>query len=160
MTNGGNQATWFSKILAGALFHLFFCLFGSFVLTAAITVAITAISPGAARDTELVVGCLASALLASFVAPRWFRGSGPWVGIFGLVALFAGGQQLYRGWSPTWSDQSRSGYILSQLFGFSPGCGDSECLYLLLFGYPFLCLTVYSLVSAVALRLTRKKVSI
>ncbi|HEY3973494.1 MAG TPA: hypothetical protein VGM18_10850 [Candidatus Sulfotelmatobacter sp.] len=159
MTGPGSSAGRILRIVAGTGFHLAFCLFASFVLTVAITLIITAISFGEARNTELVLGSTASALAAAFAAPRWFRGSAPWVSVFGLLALFAGGQELYLGWSPTWSHQTRTDYVLSQLFGLRPGCGASECLYMLFFGYPFVCLTTYAVVGAVALALTKKKAS-
>jgi hypothetical protein len=150
------RASGLLRILAGTGVHLVFCLFGSTVLTLVVSAIIGAVSPWTAKGTELVVPVLAGALLASFAAPRWFHGSAPLVGIFGLLALFVGGLELYRGWSPTWSHQTRHDYVLSQLFGSWPGCSDSECLYLLFFGYPFLCLTTYGVASVIALALSRK----
>jgi hypothetical protein len=145
------------RTFAGLWFHTIFCLVGSVALTLAVGFIIGAISRQAANDTELIVPILAGALLATLAAPRWLRGSAPWVGILGLAALFIGWQELYRGWSPIWSHQTRRDYVLSQLFGFSPGCGDSECLYLLFFTFPFLCLSAYAVVGTVALAVNRKQ---
>jgi len=106
---------------------------------------------------ELVLPVITSTLIAAFAAPRWFRCSAPWVGLLEFAAIYIGFRELYGGWSPTWSHQTRANYVLSQLFGTGQGCSDSECLYLLFFGYPFLCLTAYSAVSLIALGLTHKR---
>jgi hypothetical protein len=95
-------------------------------------------------------------LLAAFATSRWFSRSAPWVGLLGLVSLFIGWQELWRAWSPTWSRQTRSDYVLSQLFGVHGSCGDSECLYMLLFAGPFVCLTAYSLAALITLRFIRR----
>jgi len=138
------------------MLHSVFCLIGSVVLGIAVSAAIGIVSRGAAKATELAVPAIVSAVLALFAAPRWLRGSAPWVGLFGLAALFVGWQGLYQGWSPAWSHQTRKDYILAQLFGIGGSCSDSECLYLLFFGLPFLCLMTYGLISLIALGLTRK----
>jgi hypothetical protein len=142
-----------TRIAVGVVLHSVLCLCTGVVLALVVTPAIGVVAPGAARSTELVLPVLMSALLASFAAPRCFRDSAPWVGLLGVTALFVGTQELYRGWSPIWSHQTRLEYVLSQLFGFSPGCSDSECLYLLFFGLPFLCLTTYGVASLLAQRI-------
>ena len=92
---------------------------------------------------------MASPLLAS--------SSAPFVGLLGLAALCIGAHELSHGWSPTWSHQTLKDYLLSQLFCLGSGCHDSEGLYALFFGLPFLGLTSYSLGSLVALVTMRLK---
>ena len=105
------------------------------------------------RLIEFIPFVVVSALLAAFASSRWFRGAAPFVGLLGLLGLYLGGQE---GWSPSWSHQTREDYVLSQLFGTGSGCHDSECLYALFFGLPFVCLTTYSLSSLVTLYFTRR----
>jgi len=37
--------------------------------------------------------------------------------------------ELTRGWSPSWSKQSHTEYVMDNLFG--PACANTECLYIL-----------------------------
>lgn len=151
MSNGPDRLERFGKAVLGVGFHAVACAVGSLVLGVLISATIGVISSEAARAGELLVPALVSAVLALLIAPRLSRRSAPFTVVFGLVALYIGWRELYWGWSPTWSHQTRREYVLSQLFGIGGSCSDSECLYL-----PFLCLTTYGLVSLIALGLTRK----
>jgi len=145
-----------AKALGGVVFHAAVALFGGFVLGIVIGIGAQTLSRGAPRDAQALVEFLpfvvSSALLALFTTSRWFSRSAPWVGLLGLAALFIGTQELWRGWSPTWSHQTHSDYVLSQLFGLPGSCADSECLYMLLFAGPFVCLTAYSVAALITLR--------
>jgi phosphotransferase system glucose/maltose/N-acetylglucosamine-specific IIC component len=154
--NSGDKLEKWARAFLGTLFHVVFCLFCGFFLSILIGAVIGIVSRQAAKNTELVTLVLSGAFFGWFAAPRWFRWSAPWVGVFGLWALFSGVRELSRTWSPTWSDQTRHDYLMSQLFGISPGCGTSECLNTLFYGYPFLLLTAYGIASAVALAVTQK----
>lgn len=146
-----------ARAIFGFAFHTILASAGSIVGGVLILHAINAAVPGLARNAELLPFILSSALLAAFATPRWLGSCAPWVGILGLLALYVGAHELIHGWSPTCSHQTRSDYVLSQLFCVKAGCSDSEGLYALFFGWPFLCLTTYALASIVALRLTRSK---
>jgi len=146
----------------GILFHAGIALLGGFALGSVIALGTEALSRGESTNVqalmEFVPFIVSSALLALFVTPRWFGGSAPWVGLLGLAPLFMGWQELWRGWSPTWSVQTRSEYLLSQLFGVRGGCGDSECLYVLFFTVPCACLMAYSVAALVAIRFIPRRV--
>lgn len=142
--------------LVGFALHAVLGTLGSLLLGSVISLGIDAIASGRDRQVKFLPFIVASALLASFATSRWFSRSAPWVGLLGLAALCLGVQELAREWSPSWSHQTRGNYVLSQLFCVGSGCGDSEGLYALLSGWPFACLTTYSLVALITLRLTRK----
>ena len=147
----------------GMAFHAVVALFGGFALGLVIAIGPEVLSRGESRNVQALAEFLpfvvSGMLLALFTTPRWFGRSAPWVGFLGLAALFMGWQELWRGWSPTWSHQTRIDYVLSQLFGVPAGCGDSECLYLLLFSLPFACLTAYSLAALIMLRFIRRQLA-
>lgn len=145
-----------ARSIFGFAFHLFLATAGSVGLGLLLAYLINAIAPGIARHVEIVPFVAAGAMLASFATPRFCGRSAPWVGIVGLGALVLGLHDLLRYWSPSWSHQTRLHYVLSQLFCLGSGCGDSEGLYALLFGIPFLVLCTYSVVSMVALWLVPK----
>jgi hypothetical protein len=157
--NGGETA----NALLGIVFHAVLCVFGGLALGFVIGVGVGGFWRGASRNIQALAEFLplvvSSALLALFATSRWFSRSAPWVGLLGLASLFIGGLELWRGWSPTWSYQTRSNYVLSQLFGVPSSCGDSECLYMLLFSGPFVCLTAYSLAALIKLRFMRRQLA-
>ena len=146
-----------AKGLVGLFFHVAVCTIGTFVIGLAISFVIPRAYLNGASYIELLPFIASSALLAAFAARRWFSRSAPWVGLFGLAPLFVGGQELWRGWSPTWSHQTRGDYVVSQLFCATSSCGDSEGLYMVFFGLPFLCLATYSIASFIILWLTKEK---
>ncbi len=154
--NGSGTA----NFLSGVVFHAAVASFGGFALGFALGLGSEAIARGESRTVQALAEFLpfavSGALLALFTTPRWFSRSAPWVGLLGVAALFIGGQELWHGWSPGWSHQTRSDYVLSQLFGVPSGCGDSECLYTLFFSCPFFCLTAYSAAALVSLRFKRR----
>jgi hypothetical protein len=151
------------SVLLGIAFHSAVALFGAFALGCLLALAMEALVQGGATDVralaELLTFVVSGALLSVFTTPRWFSRSAPWVGLLGLAALLIGGHELWHGWSPTWSDQTRSDYVLSQLFGVSRGCGDSECVYMLIFSVPFVSLTAYSIAALAVLRFKRSQLA-
>ncbi len=151
-TNGGGTAAF----VLGIAMHAAIGLFGGFVLGLALNLVVGALVRGASSDVralaEFLPFVVSGALLSVFATRRWCNRSAPWVGLLGLAALLIGGQELWFGWSPTWSRQTRIDNLLSQLFGVSGGCGDSECLYMFLFTVPFVCLTAYSITALITLR--------
>lgn len=97
--------------------------------------------------------------IGAIAVPRWCGRSAPWVGIPGLFLLWLGAHDLLKFWSPDWSHQTRGDYLLSQLFCIRSGCGATEGLYALLFGWPSFCLLAYSVSSVLILAMTRKIVT-
>jgi hypothetical protein len=160
MNANASQTQRVGKALLGFLVHAMIATSGGLILGFVVNSGIGVLSRGASTDVQALVEIIpfvvVSALLAAFASSRWFRRAAPFVGLLGLLALYLGGQELWRAWSPSWSHQTREDYVLSQLFGTGSGCHDSECLYVLFFGLPFVCLTTYSLSSLVTLYFTRK----
>ena len=149
----------------GIVFHGAVALFGGFALGLVLGIGAGAVgaaviwgeaSRSVQHSVEFLPFVVSNVLLAAFATPRWFSRSAPWVGILGFASLFLGWQELWRTWSPTWSHQTRSDYVLSQLFGVRGSCGESECLYMLLFTLPFVCLTAYSIAAFITLRFIRR----
>src|SRR5579864_241914 len=143
-----------SRWIFGFAFHAFLATAGSIAVGMLIAFAVGALAPGVTRHVGLFPFIVASALLASF-ATKWCGKCAPWVGILGLIALCLGAHELWHGWSPSWSHQSRADYVLSQLFCIGTGCSDSEGLYALIFGWPSLSLITYSMFSLIALVIRR-----
>ena len=148
-----------SRAVLGFVVHAVIATTGGLVLGFVVNSGTGVLSRGAGTNVQVLTGFIpfvvVSALLAAFASSRWFRGVAPFVGLLGLLALYLGGQELWRAWSPSWSHQTREDYVLSQLFGTGSGCHDSECLYVLFFGLPFVCLITYSLSSLVTLYFTK-----
>jgi hypothetical protein len=69
-----------------------------------------------------------------------------WTWTIGLVWFLCGVRELTHSWSPSWSHaKSRWDYAQSQLFPLSNhSCGETECLYQLLFAIPFVASVMYS----------------
>ena len=160
MNANASQKHGVSRAVLGFMVHAMIATTGGLILGFVVNRGTGELSRGAATDVQVLTGFIpfvvGSALLAAFASSRWFRGVAPFVGLLGLLALYLGGHELWRGWDPSWSHQTRQDYVLSQLFGTGAGCHDSECLYALFFGLPFVCLTTYSLSSLVTLYFTRK----
>jgi hypothetical protein len=138
--------------ILGFAFHAFLASVGSIGFGLLLGTFIGVVWPGLFKHIEIVPFIAASTFLALFAAPRWCGRSAPWVGVLALVVLGTGTQELARGWSPSWSHQTRIDYVLSQLFCIKGGCSDSEGLYALRFGWPGLCFAAYSVASIFALR--------
>ena len=141
----------------GIFFHSIVALFGGFVLGSALDIAVNVVAPKAFSGpalSESLPFVLSGAVFGVFATHRWPSRSAPWVALLGVAALLIAAGDLWFGWSPTWSHQTRSDYVLSQLFGVSGSCHDSECLYLLFFVFPFACLTAYSIAAWITLRLS------
>jgi hypothetical protein len=140
----------------GIAFHTFVGTVGSPLLAVLLQVAIG--RGHRVSDAVSIVSLLISgALLGLFFTPLLLSRSAPFVSLLGLAALWIGAHELWHAWSPTWSHQTQKDYLLSQLFCLGSGCSDSEGMYALFFGWPFLCLTSYSLGSLVALLAVRSK---
>ena len=151
------------NVLLGVVFHSVFAFFGGLGLGLPLGLAVELLSRRESSQvqalSELVPFAVSGALVAVFATRRFYGRSAPWVGLLGLTTLFMGWQELWFGWSPTWSHQTRIDYVLSQLFGLSSGCSDSECLYMLFFTFPFVCLTAYSLAALITLRFIRSELA-
>ena len=148
--------------VVGFAFHVVMGTAGTFILAALIRRTIGFLTERHLKDADFVLPIVVSgAVLGLSVAPRLAGRVAPFVGLIGVAALVAGVHDFWRGWG-TWSHQSRIDYVLSQLFCVGSGCGDSDGLGALFYGWPFLCLTSYSLGSLAALitlRIARPQVS-
>jgi hypothetical protein len=122
----------------GFAFHVVLATVGTFAFGMLFSIAIGAIVPNIFKRMEFVPFVISGAALALFSVPRWCGRCAPWVGIVGLVFLGWGIQELAGSWSPTWSHQTRSDYVLSQLFCMHNDCSGTEGLYALFFWMAFL----------------------
>jgi len=152
-----------ATVLLGIVLHTAIGLFGGFTLGFTLNFIVGFLARGASSDirtlAEFIPFVVSGAFLGMFATRRWCSRSAPWVGLLGLAALVAGGQELWFGWSPTWSHQTRIDHVLSQLFGVSGGCSDSECLYMLFFSLPFVILTAYSITASITLRFLQRQLA-
>lgn len=149
----------FRDFILGLFLHTLLAIFGGLLVGFVFLVIFNELSPTLLQHRDFVPFILAGLLMGTFAASRWFRHSASWVGVFGLIAIYIGGRELWTGWSPGWSHETRISYFLSQLFGVYGGCSDSECLYYLLFGLPFICFSSYSAGGLLALLVTPSKQS-
>lgn len=142
--------------ILGIGFHALAGTMGSFLLSFLLRVVVGRVHQFSYAES-LVTFIISSALLGLFFTPILLSRSAPFVGLLGLTALGIGAHELWHGWNSTWSHQTPTDYLLSQLFCLGAGCHDSEGLYALFSGWPFLGLTSYSMGSLVALLAMRFK---
>lgn len=69
-----------------------------------------------------------------------------WTWTLGVLWLLVGAHELTSHWNASWSpEKTRWGYALANLFGPTPKCSGSECLYELVFTTPFAASMTYSI---------------
>lgn len=85
-------------------------------------------------------------LLGYFVASKILGGRGAnWTWLAGILWLLVGIWDVTRFWSASWSpEKTRWGYMLANLFGPTPRCSSTECLYELFYTTPFAASVMYS----------------
>jgi hypothetical protein len=117
--NSRTSRSGMANVLLGIVLHTAIALFGGFTLGFALDLVVGFLARGASSDirtlAEFLPFVVSGALLGMFATRRWCSRSAPWVGLLGLTALVVGGQELWFGWSPTWSHQTV--FFLSSIRG-------------------------------------------
>lgn len=111
------------------------------------------------RLEPLMPGFTVVSILLGFFVARKIAEPEPakWIWVPWLFWLSVGFGEVAGHWSPAWDvHPSRWSYAFENLFGTTPNCGATECLYEVFFTAPFLCAAFYSIGAAIALKASRR----
>jgi hypothetical protein len=99
-----------------------------------------------------------AALLGYFVNRRFGHRTALFIWGVALGWFALGFWELCRNWSPAWDyHRTRWAYAAANLFGPTPRCSGTECMYELFFTFPLATSCVYSLFALLGLRSFRAK---